>query len=52
MIHLLRSPMMGAANTSIADYVWLPVEFNGDMPEIRWRDSWRYREAEERTKGR
>ena len=29
-------------NTSIADYVWLPVEFVGDTPVIRWYDKWRW----------
>jgi hypothetical protein len=28
-------------NTSIADYVWLPVEWQGEKPVIRWRDEWR-----------
>lgn len=37
---LITSPMMGSANTSIANYVWLPVQWDGDMPQIRWRDSW------------
>ena len=40
MISMMTSPMMGSADTSIANYVWLPVEWDGDMPQIRWRDSW------------
>lgn len=28
-------------NTSIARYVWLPVEWEGDKPVIRWHDEWR-----------
>ena len=40
MMNMLKSPMMGSADTSIANYVWLPVEWDGDMPQIRWRDSW------------
>jgi len=28
-------------DTSIADYVWLPIRFDGDMPLIDWRDEWR-----------
>ena len=40
MINMLTSPMLGSANTSIATYVWLPVEWDGDMPQIPWRDSW------------
>lgn len=37
---MLRSPLMGSADTSIANYVWLPVEWDGEMPQIRWRDAW------------
>ena len=44
MMNMFQSPMMGSANTSIANYVWLPVEWNGDMPQIRWRDSWNLEE--------
>jgi len=33
-------------NTSIADYVWLPVEFEGDKPVLRWQDSWRLEDYE------
>lgn len=28
-------------NTSIADYVWLPLKFEGDMVYIDWYDEWR-----------
>lgn len=41
MLAMLRSPMMGSANTSIADYVWLPVTFEGDMPRLYWKESWK-----------
>ncbi len=27
-------------NTSIADYVWLPIRFEGDKPVIDWLDRW------------
>lgn len=40
MITMMTSPMMGSADTSIAEYVWLPIEWEEDMPQIRWRDSW------------
>lgn len=40
MVTLMTSPMMGSADTSIADYVWLPIQWEGDMPRIQWRDSW------------
>ena len=38
---LMASPMLGSANTSIADYVWLPVTFDGDRPQIKWQDAWK-----------
>lgn len=28
-------------NTAIADYVWLPIRFDGDIPRIDWLDEWR-----------
>ena len=28
------------ANTRIADYVWLPIRFDGEMPILDWHDSW------------
>lgn len=28
-------------NTSIARYVWLPIEWEGGKPLIRWHDEWR-----------
>lgn len=40
-----------AANTSVADYVWLPIRFEGDMPVIEWRDEWTIEEFIGRKKG-
>ena len=34
------SPMLASADTSVADYVWLPLEFDGCRVRIRWRDRW------------
>jgi hypothetical protein len=34
------------ANTSVADYVWLPISFEGDRPWIEWRDEWRVEDYE------
>ena len=34
-------PDLERADTSIADYVWLPVRFENGRPVIRWHDSWR-----------
>lgn len=28
-------------NTRKADYVWLPIEWQGEKPMIRWMDEWR-----------
>ena len=28
-------------NTSKSTYVWLPIEWEGEKPVIRWRDKWR-----------
>ncbi|TCL83112.1 MULTISPECIES: family 43 glycosylhydrolase [unclassified Rathayibacter] len=28
-------------NTAIADYVWLPISFDGPYPVIQWHDEWR-----------
>lgn len=33
-----------AENTSISRYVWLPIEWDGDKPILRWRDEWRWEE--------
>ena len=30
-------------NTSIADYVWLPLRFDREMAVIDWHDEWRRR---------
>ena len=43
---LLSSPLLGSANTSIADYVWLPLQFSGENLEIIWRDRWTLDEFE------
>ena len=29
------------ADTSIADYVWLPIEWESGKPVLRWQDSWK-----------
>ena len=28
-------------NTSVADYVWLPIRFDGQMAYLDWHDEWR-----------
>ena len=32
-------------NTSIADYVWLPIKFEDGMPVIYWHDQWRWEDV-------
>ncbi len=32
--------------TALADYVWLPIEFDGDKPYIKWYDSWKIEDFE------
>ena len=34
------------SDTSIADYVWLPLRFDGDMAVIDWHDEWRVEDFE------
>jgi Glycosyl hydrolases family 43 len=31
-------------DTSLADYVWLPIRFDGDMAYLDWHDEWRMEE--------
>lgn len=33
-------------DSSIADYVWLPIRFDGDRPVVDWRDEWSPEEFE------
>ncbi len=35
-----------AFNTSEAEYVWLPLRFDGDMVYIDWKDEWRIEDYE------
>ena len=42
----MSSPMLEGANTSIADYVWLPLTFEGDKLQICWRDEWKLEDFE------
>lgn len=34
------------SNTSISDYVWLPIRFEDGIPYIDWKDSWRIEDYE------
>lgn len=43
---LMNSPMLESANTSVADYVWLPLAFEGDRVCIRWQDEWKIEDYE------
>ncbi|MCD7746164.1 MAG: hypothetical protein LUI13_12935 [Lachnospiraceae bacterium] len=33
-------------DTSIADYVWLPFRFDGEMAYLAWKDEWGISEYE------
>jgi beta-xylosidase len=35
-----------ACNTSVADYVWLPIRFDRDTPYMAWEDEWRIEDFE------
>lgn len=37
---LLTSPAVKSSDTSIADYVWLPLRFEGETVKIDWLDEW------------
>lgn len=37
---VMDSPMLESANISKADYVWLPLSFDGDKVVIDWKDEW------------
>lgn len=39
-------PMMDGVNTSIADYVWLPLRFEGNRLCIDWKDAWQVEDYE------
>ncbi len=36
----------GSINTSIAQYTWLPLRFDGDMVYIDWKDEWKIEDYE------
>ena len=38
---MMSAPMLERNNSSVSDYVWLPVVYNGDRMEIKWYDEWR-----------
>lgn len=35
-------PALEQVNTSVADYVWLPLIFDGDKVRICWKDFWKW----------
>lgn len=37
---------LGTPNTSIADYVWLPLRFEGEKVYLEWREEWTFEEFE------
>ena len=45
-IPIIQKKLLPVANTRIADYVWLPIRFEGDMVYIDWKDEWRIEDYE------
>lgn len=43
MTEFSKAPQLETADTSRADYVWLPLRFEGEVPSIAWLDSWQLR---------
>lgn len=43
---LMNSPMLESADTSKADYVWLPLRFDDEKIYIDWMDEWRIEDYE------
>lgn len=37
---------LSGVNTSVSQYVWLPIRFEGERPVIDWREEWRLDEFE------
>ena len=44
-IRKLRMEDITRKNTAMADYVWLPIKFEDDVPKIYWRDEWTIEDA-------
>lgn len=43
---LMNSPMLESANTSLAAYVWLPVQFSEGRVQISWQEEWKVEDHE------
>lgn len=43
-IWMMKTPMMSKANTSKANYVILPLEFEDDLPMIHWKEEWKIKD--------
>lgn len=41
-----KIPALERVDTSVADYVWLPVTFEGEQPRIAWYDAWKLEDYE------
>ena len=41
MSELPHKTFKHGGNTSISEYVWLPIEWKNDVPYIRWHEQWR-----------
>ena len=38
---MIAGNALETANTAIADYIWLPVEWNDGNPVLHWKNSWK-----------
>ena len=45
-VNMENYEMDSRVNTSLADYVWLPFRFDGEMGYLDWKDSWRIEDYE------
>lgn len=43
--------VLETARTEIADYVWLPIQFENGRPRIEWRDQWRVEDYSNQREG-
>ena len=43
---LAKHGLSPIANTSIAEYVWLPIRFEDDMVFVDWKEEWRIEDYE------
>ena len=40
MMQIVDVSLLGNHDTSISEYIWLPIQFEGDKAVIEWKDGW------------